>query len=118
MPPTVQRSLLSSDKSFVYRMEDLRFRRDVQQMAVVLFLGVVVASTTAEQTLLSNFNEAKARMNERDASCISVAAELSPCLSVCSPLSRLTTMEEADCCTTLLLFKEVDCYWYFPHFPS
>lgn len=70
--------------------------------------------STAEPSLLSDFSTAKARISEGDVSCISVAVELTPCLSAVNPSSKLTTMEEADCCTTLLVFKEAGCYCLAP----
>jgi len=83
--------------------------------SLLLGFGVVLllaCLSTAEPSLLSDFSTAKARISEGDVSCISVAVELTPCLSAVNPSSKLTTMEEADCCTTLLVFKEAGCYWY------
>lgn len=85
-----------------------------RKTSLVVLLGLFMRASSAEQNLLLGFRTSKSRISEKDSSCVSVAAELGPCLSAVSPLSRLTTMEEADCCTTLLLFKEADCYCLAP----
>lgn len=51
---------------------------------------------------------------KRGAACISAAAHLGSCLAAVSPTSKLTTIEESDCCAGLLAFQQAQCYWSVP----
>lgn len=43
--------------------------------------------------------------------CIAAATSLGGCLAAVSPSSALTSLEESDCCTRTLAFKDAECYW-------
>ena len=43
--------------------------------------------------------------------CVSMAATLGSCLAAVSPVSTLTTMEESNCCASILAFQKAGCHW-------
>lgn len=48
--------------------------------------------------------------NQKGAACVAMAATLGSCLAAVSPVSTLTTMEESDCCASILAFQKAGCH--------
>ena len=53
--------------------------------------------------------------DQKSSACVEMAAKLGSCLAAVTPLSILTTMEESECCASILAFQTAGCHWLVSH---
>lgn len=95
----------------------LRAGRDRYRMRSLIFhVSCLVLCTTGALSarLVAEPQEIRTKtpsIDQKGSACVRMAATLGSCLAAVSPMSSLTTMEESECCSRILLFQRAGCHW-------
>ena len=88
--------------------------RQLSKMLFCVALLIVASARAAVFVDLSESTEGRFEPLKAEwtrETCTAMAAGLAPCLAADTPVSELTTAEEATCCETLAAFEQAGCFW-------